>query len=487
MKKELSGIAAHETWEPAPHWTGRTVKSKWAFRVTREDDGSIKYRARIVAKGFSEIRGVDYWETYAPTVASKAVQALLHIAASEDWEIRSLDIGNAYLEAELDTVIYMKVPTATAGGEDTIVKLKKSLYGLKQSGDLWNKRIHSILEQLGFSRTYSDPCIYVRTTGKNRTYMALYVDDLLITGSSNELILQLENDIESHVTKLTRKGDIQKFLGVEVSRDRTARTITLRQSQFIRDIIISEGLNDAKTKSTPGSSSVDLYTAQRGNRDPLRSIVGKIRYAVDHAHPEALFIASQLSAAAGDPGDLHWDAANHCLRYLHGAADIGITLGGHQSIKFECWVDASYIESGEAKSQLGYCLRLNSTSGMFYSKSKRDSSVSLSSAEAELRALKEAIQEILWARFYLEELGYPQSNATTVFEDNQAVIDLMKTLQSKSRTRHLNKIRKFVQQHIDNADIIIEKVAGEVNIADILTKALEKDRFQQLRKGMLGI
>jgi len=175
------------------------------------------------------------------------------------------------------------------------------------------------------------------------------------------------------------------------------------------------------------------------------------------------------------------------LRYLHGAADIGITLGGHQSIKLECWVDASYIESGEAKSQLGYCLRLNSTSGMFYSKSKRDSSVSLSSAEAELRALKEAIQEILWARFYLEELGYPQSNATTVFEDNQAVIDLMKTLQSKSRTRHLNKIRKFVQQHIDNADIIIEKVAGEVNIADILTKALEKDRFQQLRKGMLGI
>ena len=122
---------------------------------------------------------------------------------------------------------------------------------------------------------------------------------------------------------------------------------------------------------------------------------------------------------------------------------------------------------------------------MYYSKSKRNSSVSLSSAEAELRALKEATQEIIWARFYLEELGYPQGEATTVLEDNQAVFDLMKTLQAKSRTRHLNKIRKFVQQHIDTNDIKIAKVAGEINIADILIKALEKDRFLMLRKGML--
>jgi hypothetical protein len=272
-----------------------------------------------------------------------------------------------------------------------------------------------------------------------------------------------------------------------LTRDRAARTITLKQTQFVRDIVASEGLTEGKTKSTPASATIDLYTAPRGTRDPLRSIVGKIRYAVDHTHPEALFIASQLSSAAGDPGDLHWDAANHCMRYLHGAADIGITLGGPLPVKLECWVDASYIESGDAKSQLGYCLRLNNKSGMFYSKSMRDSSVSLSSAEAELRALKEAIQEILWARFFLEELGYPQDDHTVIFEDNQAVIDLTNTLQSKSRTRHLNKIRKFVQQHIDRKDIKVEKVAGEINIADILTKALEKDRFLQLRKGMLGI
>lgn len=283
----------------------------------------------------------------------------------------------------------------------------------------------------------------------------------------------------------SKKGNIQKFLGIEVSRDRVARTITLKQSQFIRDIIAAEGLTEAKIKPTPGSASADLYTAARGTREPLRSIVGKVRYTVDHAHPEALFIASQLGPAAGDPGDLHWQATNHCLRYLHGAADIGITLGGHHPIKLECWVDASYIEAGEAQSQIGYCLRLNSESGMYYSKSKRDSSVSLSSAEAELRALKEATQEIIWARFYLEELGYPQGEATTVLEDNQAVFDLMKTLQAKSRTRHLNKIRKFVQQHIDTNDIKIAKVAGEINIADILIKALEKDRFLMLRKGML--
>jgi hypothetical protein len=149
-------------------------------------------------------------------------------------------------------------------------------------------------------------------------------------------------------------------------------------------------------------------------------------------------------------------------------------------------VDASYIEDGDARSQLGYCFRLNSTSGMVHSRSTRDSATSLSAAEAELRALKEATQEALWLRYFLKELGYPTSSAIPVYEDSQAVVNLVNTLKNCPRTRHLNKIRHFVIQQYHRGRITIRKIAGTENIADILTKPLERSQFTYLKAKLLG-
>ena len=207
--------------------------------------------------------------------------------------------------------------------------------------------------------------------------------------------------------------------------------------------------------------------ATRGDTEPMRSVVGKIRYTVDHVHPEGLFIASQLFSVAADPGIAHWKAANHCLRYLKGPS----------AIEPEIFVDASYIEDGDAKSQLGYCVQLNKVAGMIHSKSIRDSSTSLSAAEAELHALKEAAQEALWLRYFLRELGYPALGHIPIHEDNQAVVNLIATLKTCPRTRHLNKIRQFIIELVQMNRIKVKKISGELNVSDILTKSLEKPRF----------
>jgi Reverse transcriptase (RNA-dependent DNA polymerase) len=483
--KEETGIDNQRTWVHAPDYKGPTVKSRWAFRVSREPDGSIKFRARIVAKGFSERRGIDYFETFAPTVSLKSLLVLLHLAASRDWEIRSIDIGNAYLEADLDTEIHMELPPEP-GQPRRVVRLLKSLYGLKQAGELWNRRLDQILKDLGFTRCESDACVYTRIKGTTRTYICLYVDDLLTFGNDKQDLLDFEEELSKKVKKLTIKGDAQGFVGMEFRRDRAKKIITLTQTQYIRDVVHSEGLDLASAKATPAVASRDLNKAERGTRDPMRTIVGKIRYAVDHVHPEALFIASQLSSASHEPGDEHWKAASHCIRYLKGASTVGLTLGGPSAIEPEIYVDASYIEDGAARSQLGYCMRLNKVAGMIHCRSIRDTSTSLSASEAELRALKEATQEAMWLRYFLQELGFPLAGPTPVHEDNQAVINLITTLKTSPRTRHLNKTRHFIIQQAMKRRITVKKVAGGENVADLLTKNLEHTPFLRHRAQMLG-
>ena len=160
----MKGIADSGTFGPKiADYRGPAVKSKWAFRTSREADGSVKFRSRIVGKGYSQIAGVDYYETFAPTIAVKSLLMLLHIAASEDMEIKNLDISNAYLESPLDIDLYMELPRSEwVDNKRTVVKLLKSIYGLKQSGELWNKRISKILTSGKFKRTHSDPCVYVK-------------------------------------------------------------------------------------------------------------------------------------------------------------------------------------------------------------------------------------------------------------------------------------------------------------------------------------
>ena len=311
----------------------------------------------------------------------------------------------------------------------------------------------------------------------------------MITGTNRQELLDFETQLQTKVNKVSIKGDAQEFLGMEISRNRDQKSITLRQTQFIGDALHSEGLSEASTKPSPAASTIDLNKAPKGDPEkptPMREIVGRIRYAVDHTCPEALFIASQLSSAASNAGPEHFSAAESCLRYMKGAASTGLTLGGRESISPQIFVDASYIEEGDARSQCGLCVRLNSESGMIYSRSYKDTSVSLSSAEAELRALKEAAQEALWLRYFLRELGYPIDSPIPIYEDNQAVVNLIDTLKLCPRTRHLNKIREFIIEKALEGKIKVFKIAGEFNVADILTKALDTTRFLMLRAKLLG-
>lgn len=486
IEDEKIAINTHATYEPAPGHKGRCVKSKIAFRVTREPDGSLKFKARLVAKGFTERKGYDYFHTFAPTVMSKSTHMVLHLAAKEDWIIRNLDVGGAYLEADVDTELYMEIPAEFNDGTGTRVRLRKSIYGLKQSGELWNKRIHGIFISMGFSRSIDDPCVYTKTTNDERIILCLYVDDILVIGSNLQQTLEFETTLSTKVMKLKIIGNTTRFVGINIKRNREERKIYLSQEQFVSDIVINEGLEDKPTKPSPSSVSRDLYTAPLGGNEPIRSLVGKLRYAVDHTRPDALFPTSQISSAASSPGEQHLYAAQHLVRYLNGTSNLCLTLGGTDPIVLECFADSSYVESGESKSQLAYCMRLGKSSGMFLSRSIKDTHVSLSSAESEIYAVKEAIQDIVWSRNMLEFLGVAVTSPTPIYEDNQAVLFLTETVKVHPRTKHINKILNFIREFITEEVICLIKVHTSINVADIMTKNLDVKQFLFLRPLLLG-
>lgn len=475
LTAEQEAMREHGTFRDAPNWKGRTVKSKLVYRVTREPDGAYKFKIRLVAQGFTEKYGVDYFETFAPTIATRSLHLLLHIAASEDRELRHIDVAGAYLESLVDTELYMRLPLDYTGGtHHVVVRLIKSIYGLKQSGELWNKLLDKHLQELGYSPSYSDPCVYYKHhQGKPSTYVCLYVDDILLVGHSGCTIEMdfFEAELSKRVTRI-KSGPVKRFIGIDISRSRGARIITLTQTPFLAAMLKHENMADCCLKRNPGSALVNLQAAPKNEAPEIRPLVGKIRYAVDHTRPESLFIASQLSSAAGNPGIAHVTASKHLLRYFSGTLHQGVTLGGPGPIELEGWVDAALVDEGDSRSQLGYCWRLNKASGMTYSRSMRDKAVSLSSAEAELRAMAELVKDILWARGLLEELGFKQNGPTVCHEDNSAVIDLCATNKVNTRTKHLTKILNFVRSHIRSGRVAVLKVPGEDNVADILTKPL---------------
>jgi hypothetical protein len=218
----------------------KPVKSKFAFRVTRKPDGSIKYRCRLVAYGYSQIYGVNYNKTFTPIAKWKSVCILLFLVAVYDWNVEGIDVENAYLEAYLDAEIYMNLPSEIykLNGKSVKVKLIRSLYGLKQAGELWNSLLNSKLLAAAFTRLLHDQCVYVKHDIETnaKTVVVTYVDDIIVTGNSPDEISKTIDYFATEFKKISDLGEISRFIGIDLMRDRAKRTITRSQSPYASQI-----------------------------------------------------------------------------------------------------------------------------------------------------------------------------------------------------------------------------------------------------------
>src|SRR5579859_3429582 len=410
IQDEVNSLIKNHTWDLVPRPRDRQiVTNKFAFRHKKDERARIvRLKARLVARGFSQIYSIDYLDTYAPVVKLASIRILLAITAIHGLEIHQMDVVTAFLAGELEEEIYMEQPEGFEVGnkeDDLVCRLRKSIYGLKQAPRVWNQKIRRYLKSIGFDQLYSDPCVYInKTTG---IIIAMWVDDLIIFGknmaSINALKVQLNEEYE-----MKDLGELKYFLGIQVHRDRERKIIHINQSGYNRTILERYGMQNSKPASTPLSSGARLTKATAtevlADQKEYQSMVGSLMYAMLTTRPDLAQTIQQISQFSQKPTKTHEKAAKHALRYLNGTINEGITYNGNLGMKLNFWSDANWGGEEGRESVSGFVATM--AGGAVTYSSKKQSSVALSSTESEYMAILHALKEQIWLLRFLREIGY---------------------------------------------------------------------------------
>ncbi|TFY52466.1 hypothetical protein EVJ58_g10003 [Rhodofomes roseus] len=350
---EYKSLMDNKTWVLVPRPKNRKViKCRWVYAI--KHDG--RYKARVVAKGFTQVWGQDYTETFSPVARFESVRYLLAHAALEDWEIESMDVKTAFLNGDLDEEIYMEQPEgwAVPGKENWVCLLKKAIYGLKQASRQWNAKIHKSLLDLGFKRTYSDAGIYVfsRESEGHTCLIILYVDDLLLMGDSKLFIDNIKQRLSLEY-QMTDLGAVQRFLGLHICRERLARRIFVDQEDYIQSVLERFQMSNCKSARTPLPAGAVLQkntdTASEIFRTRYQSIIGSIMYAMLGTRPDISFAVTRLAKFSSNPSKEHMKFAYYVLRYLQGTKELALCYDGGSNSGLIAYSDSDWAEDRDCR------------------------------------------------------------------------------------------------------------------------------------------
>ncbi|PIL25828.1 transcription factor [Ganoderma sinense ZZ0214-1] len=492
---EYDNLRRHDVFdlvEPPPD--ANIVGSKLVFRVKHDAEGAVSgFKARLVAQGFSQVPGRDYHddETFAPVSRLPSIRTILSLAARHDWELRQMDVKSAYLNGILEETVYMRLPPGFAPPEQShlVCRLKKTLYGLKQAGRGWYKTLTAAMENMGFTRCVADHAVFYKREGESAIIVAASVDDLTITGTS-DLVDAFAVDIKQRF-EMSDLGDLHWILGIEVRRDRQARTIAISQRSYIDTIVSRFNLDEAAPLSIPLQPGSPLGNHQSPStprqfedmRDvPYREAVGSLMYAAMGTRPDITFAVTALSQFMQNPGRAHWDALKRVLRYLKGSRELWLVYGTNNE-GLRGYSDADWGSSTEHRHSIsGYVFTLDG--GAISWSSKKQNVVALSSTEAEYIALTHATKEAIWLRYVLSDILHPELATFPVrlHSDNRSAIALAKDNAFHSRTKHIDIRFHFIREAVDNRDIVLEHRRTEDMPADLFTKALPRAKLEHLSR-----
>ena len=497
MEVEMRALTDNNTFELVPRPEDRQiVGAKWVYTIKTNQDGEETYKARFVAKGYSQIPDVDYQETFAPTARMSSVRMLLQRAVQSDMVIHQMDVKTAYLNAPIDCEIYIEQPegfeTKAQNGEKLVCKLKKSLYGLKQSGRNWNNLLHNYLIDENFIQSLADPCLYVRKIDvEQHVIIIVWVDDIIIAASDLTSLEKVKESLKDRF-KMTDLGKLKWFLGTEFQC--TDSSIKMNQTRYIQKVLSKFKMTDCKPKPTPCVLGLGKLTEEESPElvDPrlYRAIVGSLIYVMTGTRPDLCYIVTKLSQKMSKPNQADLSTAKHVLRYLKGTLESSLTFRKSSTpLTLQGYCDSDWgASTTDRRSITGYNFQLSQSGPLISWKSRKQPTVALSTCEAEYIALANAVQEAKFLKQLCMDMQVSISEGKTVIRiDNQGAINLARNPIHHQRSKHIDIKYHFIRLEVKEERVSLEYIPTEENIADIFTKPASKGKLQKFKAIMLGI
>ncbi|CAM8932959.1 unnamed protein product [Rhodiola kirilowii] len=483
MHKEIQALETNETWSLTELPVNKTlVDCKWIFKVKFNSDGSIeRYKARLVARGFTQVEGLDYHETFAPVAKMTTVRCLIAIAAAKHWPLHQLDVNNAFLHGSLDEEVYMKLPPGFYKKERTagkVCKLMKSLYGLKQASRQWFAKFSAALTEFGFLNSLNDYSLFTLQRDGHFLVLLVYVDDVIITGTSDSLIGEVKNFIHQKF-QIKDLGPLKYFLGLEVAR--SSDGIFLNQRKYAVELLEEHNMTDCKPSQTPlelkhklGLSNAPILADPM----PYRRLVGKLIY-LTITRPDLAYPVHILSQFMQGPNEEHMKAAHRLLRFLKGAPAQGIFFPATSDLKLRAYCDADWAACPVTRRSItGHCVLLGPSVVSW--KTKKQPVVSRSSAESEYRSMAATCCELVWLARLIKDMGVQVETPVPLFCDNKAAIHIAHNPVFHERTKHVELDCHLVRSHVTSKFISPVHVSTFDQPADIFTKSLPLDQLHHL-------
>ncbi|WVZ61696.1 hypothetical protein U9M48_011528 [Paspalum notatum var. saurae] len=497
MQDEMESLDKNGTWDLVKlPIDKKPVRCKWIFKRKEGISPSepARFKARLVAKGYSQILGIDFNDIFFPVVKHSSIRMLLSLVAMHDYELEQLDVKTAFLHGELDETIYMDQPEGfvVPGKENLVCKLKKSLYGLKQSPRQWYKRFDSFMLSNGFKRSDYDSCVYLKTVNGSAIYLLLYVDDMLIAAKKKSEIAKLKAQLNKEF-EMKEFGAGKKILGMEIIRDRKSGLLYLSQRGYIEKVLRRFNMHDAKPVSTPLAAHFRLSTdlcptsdddIEYMSRVPYFSAVGSLMYAMVCSRTDLSHALSVVSRYMANPSKEHWRAVQWIFRYLRGTSSACLQFGKSRD-GLVGYVDSDHAgDLDKRRSLTGYVFTVGGCAISW--KACLQATVALSTTEAEYMAISEACKEAIWLRGLYSELCGVSCSCVTIYCDSQSAIYLTKDQMFHERTKHIDVRYHFIRGVIAEGGIKVRKISTHDNPADMMTKHVPTSKFE-LCSSLVGI
>ena len=467
IENELEAHKKMNTWTITTLPRGKkAIDAKWVFKT--KDDGVKK--ARIVARGFQEDNNLK--NNYSPVARLQTIRFLLVQSIQKGWSIKQLDIPTAFLNSELDSEVYTKIPKGVEEVKDKVLRMNRGLYGLRASPKCWNKRFNQFAKENGLKRCDHDVCLY----SGEKVWLVIFVDDILITGEEKE-INKVANNLKEEL-RAKDLGEVNNFLGMEIERKQNKMKIT--QKKQIQKMLEKFDMKDCKGSPTPITQGFQVDAEEEEEKTvPYRELVGSLIFVSTVSRPDITYATSYLSQFLDKPKRSAWIEAKRVLRYLNNTMDLGLTYTKSKEGIAETYSDADWANDKQDRKSISGCVSLycGNTIAWF---SRKQLCVSLSTAEAEYVAAATSVSDLINIRGLSGDFG--EVCPGVLYVDNRGAIDMIKSFENSKRTKHIDTRYNFIKDLVANEKIQVQYVESKSNLADMFTKGLSNVHFNSLRQ-----